>query len=135
MSFEDERRRSRVLIIGFIVIGAAAMVALVASSYSPSDEKLSEAVDLCTNNEESEVCQQFLKRYDITFAYCHKFGDQMDFKKYMLNGQVFDMPIGYPVYGVAWFGDSSTPPDQTIGYGENAITLSSYYGCDVKNKI
>lgn len=135
MSFEEDRKRNHRIIIG-LALGFVAIVVVifVAIFHASSDDRLSEAIDLCNGNETSRTCQQFLKRYNITFAYCNKLGDQMNTKTYYLNGQALDIPNGYPEYGVAWFGNSSTPPDQTIGYGENKYTLPSFYfGCKVQN--
>ena len=77
------------------------------------DKRLDEVIDTCMDNETSRACQDIKKKYNMTFKYCQKGYDPLS------------------VYGVAWEGTSSTPPERTTGTGSTTFqnTLSKYINC------
>ena len=102
-----------VAILAVMMLCVPALFSFFNSNYRPSllkstDEKLNEVVDICSMNEDSSECFKIKKKYNMTFKYCKK----------IENFSSLDVTL----YGVAWEGDSSEPPQQQY-------SVFNYYDC------
>lgn len=90
-------------------------------------QHLDDVLAACLNSENSNLCSKLKKKYSITFKYCRSYADPMDKQAYTVT-----LPDGSPYliydpiwHGVAWEGDSPTPPSQSFGLG----SYNFYYDC------
>lgn len=89
-------------------------------------DRLEEVIDMCDDNESSSECKKLKRLYNMTFKYCVKVKES----DYGFQGMNWTFNPKYEgIYGVAWEGDSTSPPQDNsspysglgIGYGYRYI--------------
>lgn len=120
-----------IIVVVIIIVGGIAWGGigkwLEESKEEARNNHLNEVLAACTNREDSDMCRNLRKKYDITFKYCKSVLDSVE-DQY----KIIYFPDGsstieyYPIWhAVVWEGSSPTPPKSS----SDLFNLSIYRDC------